>query len=124
MYQEAHPLGGLYVETGRQIGRNKRIPDLAFVSAARIPPEGEPRTTWPMPPDLAVEYLAAGVKQVWLVSPEHHMVTIYRSATHMTACAGDSDLGSEDLFPGFRCPWREIFTSPVQTTPLPPSQQP
>ena len=91
-------------------------------------------TKWPMPPDLAVEvislndlfervyakvleYLAAGVKQVWLVSPEHHTVTIYRAATNITAFPGDSELVSEDLFPGFHCPLREIFTSPVQTPP-------
>ena len=36
----------------------------------------------------AMEYLAAGVNQVWLVSPEHHTVTIYRSATNITAFAG------------------------------------
>ena len=92
-----------------------------------------------MPPDLAVEvispnnldekvyakvmeYLAVGVKQVWLVSPEHHTVTILRSATQITAFAGDGEQVSEELFPGFRCPLREIFTSPVQTTPLSPQQ--
>jgi Uma2 family endonuclease len=130
VYLKANQLGGFYVEGSFQIGANERIPDLAFVSAARIPPEGEPDTKWPMPPDLAVEvispndlyekvyakvmeYLAAGVKQVWLVSPEHHTVTIYRSATNLTAFAGDDELVSEDLFPGFRCPLREIFTAPV-----------
>jgi len=135
LYLKGNQLGELYVETSFQIGANERIPDLAFVSAARLPPEGEPDTKWPMPPDLAVEvispndlyervyakvmeYLAAGVKQVWLVSPEHHTVTIYRSATHMTAFPGDGELVSEDVFPGFRCPLREIFTSPMQTTPL------
>ena len=130
MYLRANRLGELYPETNFQIGRNERIPDLAFVSAARMPPEGEPETKWPIPPDLAVEvispndfyekvyaktleYLTAGVKQVWLVSPEHHTVTIYRSATNITAFAGDGELVSEDLFPGFRCPLREIFTSLV-----------
>jgi len=134
MYLTAHQLGGLYVEGSFQIGGNERIPDLAFVSAARIPPEGEPDTKWPIPPELAVEvispndlyekvyaetreYLTAGVQQVWLVSPEHHTVTIYHSATDITAFAGDGALVSEDLFPGFRCPLREIFTSPVQATP-------
>jgi Uma2 family endonuclease len=133
IYLTANQVGGLYVEGSFQIGGNERIPDLAFVSAARIPPEGEPETKWPIPPDLAVEvmspndlyervyaktieYLAAGVKQVWLVSPEHHTVTIYRSATNITAFPGDCALVSEDLFPGFRCPLREIFTSPMQTT--------
>ena len=130
MYLTANQLGELYPEGSFQIGTNERIPDLAFVSATRIPPEGEPDTKWPMPPDLAVEvispndlyekvyakaleYLAAGVKQVWLVSPEHHTITIYRSATTITAFAGDSELVSEDLFPGFHCPLREIFTAPV-----------
>jgi len=131
IYLTANRLGGLYVEGSFQIGGNERIPDLAFVSADRIPPEGEPETKWPIPPALAVEvmspndlyervyaktieYLAAGVKQVWLVSPEHHTVTIYRSATNITAFAGDCELVSEDIFPGFRCPLREIFASPVQ----------
>jgi Uma2 family endonuclease len=135
MYLKANRLGELYPVTSFQIGANERIPDLAFVSAARIPPEGEPDTKWPMPPDLAVEvispndlyekvyakvmeYLAAGVKQVWLVSPEHQTFTIYRSATHITAFAGDGELVSEDLLPGFRCPLREIFTSSVQATTL------
>ena len=134
MYLTANQLGELYVETSFQIGANERIPDLAFVAAARMPPEGEPASKWPIPPDLAVEvispndlyekvfakvmeYLAAGIKQVWLVSPEHHVVTIYRSATPITACSGDCDLMSEDLLPGFHCSLREIFTAPVHTTP-------
>ena len=135
LYLKGNQLGELYVEGSFQIGANERIPDLAFVSAARLPPEGEPDTKWPMPPDLAVEvispndlyekvyaktmeYLAAGVQQVWLVSPEHHTVTIYRSTTNITAFPDDDALVSEDLFPGFRCPLREIFTSPMHTTPL------
>ena len=133
VYLKANRLGGLYVEGSFQIGANERIPDLAFVSAPRMPPEGEPDTKWPMAPDLAVEvispndlyekvyakaleYLTAGVKQVWLVSPEHHTVTLYRSATDITAFPEDRDLVSEDLLPGFHCSLREIFTSPVRTT--------
>jgi Uma2 family endonuclease len=135
VYLKANRLGGLYVEGSFQIDKNERIPDLAFVSATRMPPEGEPNTKWLIPPDLAVEvispndlyekvyaktmeYLAAGVKQVWLVSPEHHTVTIYRSATHVTAFTSDSELVSEDVLPGFRCSLQEIFTSPVHTPPL------
>ena len=128
-YIEANGLGELYTETSFQIGQNERIPDLAFISAARMPPEGEPETKWPFAPDLAIEiispndmyekvyakameYLAAGVKQVWLVSPEHHTITVYRSATDITAFPGESELQSEDLLPGFHCPLREIFKSP------------
>jgi Uma2 family endonuclease len=129
IYLKANKLGELYPETNFQIGQNERILDLAFVSAARIPPEGEPETKWPFAPDLAIEvisptdmyekvyakaleYLAAGVKQVWLVSPEHHTITIYRSATDITAFPGESELQSEDLLPGFRCSLREIFKPP------------
>src|SRR5919197_2505229 len=88
MFVETQGLGEIYVETSFQIGENERIPDLAFVTIKRLPPEGEPETKWLMPPDLAVEivspndfyekvhakameYLAAGVKQVWIVSPEN-----------------------------------------------------
>ncbi|MEK7833611.1 MAG: Uma2 family endonuclease, partial [Acidobacteriota bacterium] len=79
-----------------------------------------------MPPDLAIEiispsdfyekvyakameYLAAGVKQVWVISPENQVVTIYRSATNIIAFPPDSELVSEDLLPGFRCSLKEIF---------------
>lgn len=133
-FLKAHGLGALYLETNFRLGENERIPDLAFVSAGRIPPEGEPATPWQLPPDVAVEvisphdlyervyakameYLAAGVHQVWLVSPEHQMVTVYRSATDITAFTGESILVSEDVLPGFRCPLREIFTSPGFTRP-------
>lgn len=128
MYLKANQLGELYLDASFQIGNNERIPDLAFVSAIRIPPEGEPITKWPMPPDLAVEvislndlyekvqakvleYLTAGVQQVWLVSPEHRTLTVYRSPTNLVAFSGESELVSDDLFPGFRCPLREIFTA-------------
>jgi Uma2 family endonuclease len=130
-FVETHGLGEVYEETSFQIGANERIPDLAFVSVARIPPEGEPETKWPMAPDLAVEivspsdfyervhakameYLAAGVKQVWIVSPENRTITVYRSATNIMAFPEDSELVSEDLFPGFRCHLSEIFKNPAQ----------
>lgn len=125
-FVEINEVGEVYPEASFQIGENERIPDLAFVSAERIPAEGEPETKWPMPPDLAIEiispsdfyekvyakameYLAAGVKQVWVISPENQVVTIYRSATNIIAFPLESDLVSEDLLPGFRCPLREIF---------------
>jgi Uma2 family endonuclease len=55
---EAHQLGGIYgPDATFQIGANQRIPDVAFVAAARFPVEGEPEGIWPMPPDLAVEII-------------------------------------------------------------------
>lgn len=125
-FVSSQDLGEVYPEASFQIGSNERIPDLALVLAERIPPEGEPETKWPMPPDLAIEiispsdfyekvyakameYLAAGVKQVWVISPENQAITIYRSETNIIAFPLESELVSEDLLPGFRCPLREIF---------------
>lgn len=130
-YVEANGLGEVYPEASFQIGDNERIPDLAFISAGRIPPDGEPETKWMIVPDLAIEivspndfyekvhakameYLAAGVKQVWIVSPENRTITVYRSATNIMAFPEDSELVSEDLFPGFRCRLSEIFKNPAQ----------
>jgi Uma2 family endonuclease len=127
---EANQLGGVYgPDTTFQIGENQRIPDVAFVSAARLPAAGEPEGIWPMAPDLAVEiispndlyekviskveeYLASGVQQVWLISPEHKTVTIYHAPTHTTILREADDLVSEELLPGFRCRIADLFRSP------------
>ncbi len=127
---EAHQLGGVYgPDATFQIGENQRIPDVAFVSAARLPAAGEPEGIWPMAPDLAVEiispndlyekviskveeYLASGVRQVWLISPEHRTVTIYHAPTHTTILTEADDLVSEELLPGFRCRIADLFRAP------------
>jgi Uma2 family endonuclease len=129
---EAHQLGGIYgPDTTFQIGENQRIPDVAFVAASRFPVEGEPEGIWPMPPDLAVEiispydlyekviskveeYLASGVRQVWLISSEHKTITIYTSPTQTTILTEADDLASEELIPGFRCRINDLFRSPVR----------
>jgi Uma2 family endonuclease len=129
-YVEAHQLGGIYgPDATFQIGENQRIPDVAFVAATRFPVEGEPEGIWPMAPDLAVEiispndlyerviskvedYLAAGVRQVWLISPEHKTITIYSSPTHTTILTEADDLVSEELLPGYRCRIADLFRSP------------
>lgn len=125
-YVEASGLGVVSSEANFKIGNNERIPDLAFVAAERLPAEGVPESVWPMAPDLAVEiispndlhekvsgkvleYLEAGVRQVWIVSPEHRTITIFRSPTQAQILAGENELLSDDLFPGFRCPLSAIF---------------
>src|SRR5207245_1311593 len=90
-----HNLGRVYTNTGFILRRNPdlvRGPDCAFVCAERRaahpPPE---RGFWEIAPDLAVEivspddtpaeiaskvrdYLAAGVRLVWVVNPPEHRV--------------------------------------------------
>ena len=128
-YLRDNKIGGLYPEASFQIGANERIPDLAFILSERIPSEGEPETKWLIVPDIAIEvispndfyekvnakameYLVAGVKQVWIVSPENQTITVFRSATDITAFPPESELLSEDLLPGFRCKVSEIFKNP------------
>lgn len=133
-YVEAHQLGGVYgPDTTFRIGDNERIPDVAFVAAARLPEDGEPEGIGPMPPDLAVEiispndlyerviskveeYLAGGVRQVWLLSPEHKIVTIFHTPTRTTILTEADDLVSEEILPGFRCRVAELFQSPARVT--------
>lgn len=131
IYLKGNKIGEIYPEASFHIGTNQRIPDLAFILSERIPPEGEPETGWLLAPDLAVEvispndfygkvyakaieYLTAGVKQVWIVSPENRTVTVYRSSTDITAFPPESELASEDLLPGFRCKLSEIFKNPAK----------
>ena len=129
-FVEANELGEVYQESSFQLESTERIPDIAFIAAARIPLEGEPETKWLLAPDLAVEvisptdyyekvhskameFLTAGVKVVWIVSPENQTITTYRSATNIMAFPYEADLVCEDLLPGFRCPLREIFKNPA-----------
>jgi Uma2 family endonuclease len=125
-FVEANSLGEIYQEATFQIGSQERIPDLAFILADRLPPEGEPEAKWLIVPDLAVEvvsptdyyekvhakamgYLQAGVKVVWIVSPENQTITVYRSATNIMAFPPESELVCDDLLPGFHCKLSEIF---------------
>ena len=132
MHVEAHQLGGIYgPDTTFQIGQNQRLPDVSFVSASRIPPEGEPEGIWPIAPDLAVEiiwpndlfekvlskvweYFAAGVRQVWLISLEHKTVIIHHSPTQTTILTEADELASDELLPGFRLRIGELFQPPAR----------
>lgn len=131
-FVEANQLGVAFTEVNFNLGRNERIPDLSFVAADRIPAAGIPEGVWQIPPDLAIEvispndlhekvsnkvleYLEAGVKQVWIVSPEIRTVTIFRSMEQVQVFSGDRVLESPDLLPGFHCPLAEIFSAPVSS---------
>jgi Uma2 family endonuclease len=129
-YVEAGGLGAVYgADATFKIGRNDRLPDVSFVAAARIPPAGEPEGPWPIAPDLAVEiispndlyeavlgkvyeYLSAGVRQVWVISPEKQAVTIYKTPTEVVVLEAKDDLTGGDAVPGFRCPVAELFRIP------------
>jgi Uma2 family endonuclease len=53
------------------------------------------------------------VKEVWLVSPEHEIVMVYRPPLRMVMLSAEDELKSGDLLPGFRCRVGELFKSPA-----------
>lgn len=116
-------LGRVYLpDTGFQVGERVLIPDIAFISNARLPEER--RKAFEIPPDLAVEvvspsdvqfrivqkvldYLDAGTQLVWVVEPVVQTVTIYRSETDITLLTREDTLIGEEVVPGFSCEvWR------------------
>lgn len=132
-YVEENQLGAVYgPDTTFRIGHNQRLPDVSFVAATRIPPEGEPAGIWEIAPDLAVEivspndfyekviakvleYLAAGVRQVWLISPENRLLTVYHSPTQTAIFTATDELTCDDVIPGFRCQLADVFRQPGQS---------
>ena len=107
-------------------GGNIRSPDVSFVATGRFPND-RPTEDWgSLAPDLAVEvvsprdrprwildkvgeYLAVGVRLVWVVDPRTRRATIHRSLSDVRTIAEDEFLDGEDVVPGFRCPLLEIL---------------
>jgi len=126
----ANHLGAVMSVGGFKIAANPdtvREPDVAFVGQARIPATGVPDGYWPGPPDLAVEikspgdrpaeirakvtdYLARGVRLVWVVDPKAQTVTAHRPEASPILLGRDDVLDAGDVMPGFRCPVRQIFS--------------
>lgn len=128
-YLKAEGIGDVYTpDTTFKIGTNERLPDISFVSADRVPEDGEPEGIWEIAPDLAIEvvspndiwrkvdrkiedYFQAGVREVWLVSPESKKIIIHHSPTSTTILTENDELTSETLLPGFRCRVGDLFQS-------------
>lgn len=102
-----------------------RVPDVSFVADERIPPEGVP-AVWYAPPDLAAEvvspsdrtrdvedkvqdYLAAGVRLVWVFWPDTQTVTVHAPDTEPRPLTADDILDGGDVLPGFAVPVATLF---------------
>jgi Uma2 family endonuclease len=104
-----------------------RIPDVSFVSWARLPQRQIPRQPVPdLVPDLVVEvlsagntpremdqklqeYFAAGVRLVWYVLPDHQEVHIYTAPDQREVITVDGNLHGAEVLPGLRLPIRRLF---------------
>ncbi|MFN0088496.1 MAG: Uma2 family endonuclease [Blastocatellia bacterium] len=117
-------------ETGYFIARDPdtvRAPDVSFVSQRRIEEVGVTKKFFPAAPDLAVEvlspndtvfdvdekveeWLASGVRLVWVVNPKRRTVAVYHSLMDVKILSENDDLEGEDVVPGFRHRIADIFT--------------
>lgn len=60
------------------------------------------------------EYLAFGVKQVWVVDPESKDVAVHQPRQPMRLLEGDDELSGGQELPGFSCRVSEFFQLPGQ----------
>lgn len=120
---EANALGRVFAaETGFTLRRGPdtvRAPDVAFISAVRLP-DPAPRGFAEIAPDLAVEvlspddrpgellakvadWLEAGARLVWVVDPIRANARVYRADGSETLLTESHALDGEDVIPGFVC---------------------
>ncbi len=129
-FVHSHGLGKvLTCEPGFRLRRDPEIlrtPDVAFISNERVALIADPEKFSDVPPDLAVEvlspsnagmdmgrkieqYLAAGVRSVWVLDPRARILTVYRSG-EPPVVLNDLDATVEDTcLPGFRCRLAELL---------------
>lgn len=126
-----HKLGHAYdSQTGFQCFAHDpglvRKPDISFVAKGRLPGDKSPKGHVKIAPDLAVEvvspndlyeeveakvneYLTAGVKLVWVVSPGSKTVLVRRPDRTCAEVGEAGELSGEDVVPGFTCKVAELF---------------
>lgn len=116
-------------ETGFKLRSNPdtvRAPDIAFICQTRIEQTSGVTGYWNGPPDLAVEvtspddsarristkvaeWLDAGTRLVWVVSPKLKTIAVYSSLTNVLTLSEKDTLDGGDVVPGFDIPVSEIF---------------
>ena len=108
-----------------------RKPDVSFIQAARLAAEDAPEGWARIAPDLAVEvvspndlfaavtnkvseYLAAGVRLVWVIDTATRMVYVYHREGGGEILMQDNTLSGGDVVEGFQCRVADLFAPPVE----------
>ncbi|MGL5094736.1 MAG: Uma2 family endonuclease, partial [Planctomycetia bacterium] len=104
-----------------------RIPDVLFLSRARLPGGVLPDSPLPdLVPDLAVEvlsksntkremerkridYFTAGARLVWQLDPKKRTVAVYTAPEVFTTLTEADDLTGGDVLPGFTLSLKSFF---------------
>jgi Uma2 family endonuclease len=119
----------LGAETGFILSRHPdtvRAPDVGFVTRERIERIGIPVAYFPEAPDLAVEvvslgdtvteveakaedWINAGTRLLWVVSPRSRTVTVYQSLAKISVLTENDILDGLTIVPGFACRVTDLF---------------
>jgi len=106
--------------------RKVRRADVSLILRDRLPAEQLEKGYLTLPPDLAVEvvspndlayeveekvqeYLAMGVRLVWVVYPPTRTISVRRRDRSTAVLYPDDELGGDDLLPGFVCRVGDLF---------------
>lgn len=109
-----------------------RRPDAAFVDKHRLSAADEPKGHCRLAPDLAAEvvspqdlsvdvsrkveeYLAAGVRLVWVIHPSTRRIDVHRRDGTGVILRATDELNGEDVLPGFIHRVAELFLPPPGT---------
>ena len=126
-FVDKHDLGRTGVESGFYLARNPdtvRGPDVLFISKERLDPGIEVEGYYEVIPDLVVEvispndtfheisekiaeYLAAGVRLVWVLNPKRRSVIVYPGGHTLTE---EDILTGGDVLPGFSVSISRLFS--------------
>ena len=129
LWAKQGPGGVVGVESGFRVEQEPdtvRGPDVSYVRAERVPPEGVPEGFWQIAPDLAVAvvspndtaeevrekvraYLAAGTAAVWVVYPRSREVVVHTPDGLARTYGPEATLQLPELLPGFSVTVKEFF---------------
>ena len=128
-YLLTNRIGRVVTESGAVVERDPdtvRGPDVSYYSQERLPFGKEVVAYHDEVPDLVAEvvspddtkkelkakvreYLAAGVRVVWVVDPDDRTVTVFTEPTKSTVLEADATLTCEGVLPGFACRVADLF---------------
>ena len=103
-----------------------REPDIAFVSADRMPLDRRIKGFGEGAPDLVVEIASPtdnvaelsrkalmwqghGARLVWVLHPDHRTADVYRPGQPVRTLTAEDALEGHDVLPGFRCDIGRVF---------------
>lgn len=111
-----------------------RIPDVAWLSPARLAGYRWNQSFVRLVPDVAVEvvspsdkvydldrkiadFLRVGVRRVWVINPEQQTVRVHRAPGDVSELLSNAEIYDEEVLPGFRIAVAALFVGPSEEQP-------